>query len=91
MNITPHITEKSLKLAGTKQYTFSVKGKFNKVSIAKFMTEHFDVHPLAVNTVTKKDKRFAIVRVKPNEKIDGFETQADNSKQITDNKKKTKS
>ncbi|MBI3495419.1 50S ribosomal protein L23 [Candidatus Berkelbacteria bacterium] len=75
MNITPYITEKSLKLAGSKQYTFTVKGKFNKVSIATFITEHFHVHPVSVNTVTKNWNRFAIVRVQPNEKIEGFEAE----------------
>ena len=81
--LKPHITEKTLKLADAKQYTFELKGlkgEHNKPEVAKFVARHFKVTPIGVHTVAKKGKRFAIVRVKPNENIEGFEVKTESKK-----------
>lgn len=73
--IKAHITEKTLKLAETKKYTFELgrSRRINKIELAKFVKEHFKVTPVKVNTLRKLGKQFAIVQLKPNEKIEGFE------------------
>lgn len=78
--LKPHLTEKTLKLADSKQYTFELKGKHNKPEVAKLVAKHFKVTPIGVHTVAKKGKRFAIVRLKPNEKIEGFEVKTEPKK-----------
>lgn len=75
--IKPHITEKTLKLADSKRYTFELNRRINKVELAKFLKEQFKVTPLKVNTLKKLGKRFAVVKVKPNEKIEGFEVKTE--------------
>lgn len=75
--IKPHITEKTLKLADSKRYTFEIDRKVNKVVLAKFLKDQFKVTPLKVNTLKKLGKRFAVIKVKPSEKIEGFEVKTE--------------
>jgi len=76
--IKPHITEKSLKLAQVHQYTFELKGtKVNKPSFAKIIKNQFKVTPTQVRMLKKLGKRFAVVKLRANEKIEGFEVKTD--------------
>ncbi len=83
-----HITEKTLKLAESGKYTFELSRsrRINKIELAKFVKEQFKVTPLKVNTLRKLGKpgtgrhsgrQFAIVQLKPNEKIEGFEVKTE--------------
>ncbi|MBI3261048.1 50S ribosomal protein L23 [Candidatus Berkelbacteria bacterium] len=77
--IKAHITEKTLKLAESGKYTFELSRsrRINKIELAKFVKEQFKVTPVKVNTLKKLGRRFAVVQLKPNEKIDGFEVKTE--------------
>ncbi|MBI3559303.1 50S ribosomal protein L23 [Candidatus Gottesmanbacteria bacterium] len=79
--IKPIITEKAMNAVKTNRYTFAVAKEANKNQIAREIKEVFGFQPLAVKTVTIQNKKKAIIKLKPGEKIDLFD--------ITENVKET--
>lgn len=89
MFLKPHITEKTIKAAATKRYTFEVAKGFNKTQIKKAVEKMFNVKVLGVQTTMVRGKMYrtgkkwmqrkaadskkAIVRILPSQKIDLFE------------------
>ena len=90
--IAPIISEKSTKDAGVARFTFKVSKKADKLAIKKAVESKFKVNVVSVSTMNVKGrtKRFgarrieadlpswkkAIVQLKPDQKIDLFETAA---------------
>lgn len=87
--LEPVITEKSMKLAEARRYTFRVDRRMNKDKIRKLAEETFGVHVVKVTTIKEspevkrtylgrkriiQPKKKAIVEVAEKEKIDLFET-----------------
>jgi large subunit ribosomal protein L23 len=87
--LKPIMTEKSYALANAKnKYTFLVKGKANKIEIAKKVEEEYKVKVEKVNTIVRpgklrrnyktnqeyreEDKTKAVVTLKKGDKIDEF-------------------
>ncbi len=84
----PIITEKSLKLAGTGLFTFSVDPKATKNQIKEAVVKHFGVKVVSVHTMTvvgktrrqprrrsnyqTSDWKKALVQLAPGQKIDLF-------------------
>ncbi len=88
----PIITEKSMKLAQTGLYTFSVNPDSNKLQVAKFVADKFKVKVLSVKIINVKGKskaqrkvrgsyltagiKKALVQVDKGQKIALFEVEA---------------
>lgn len=88
--IRPIITEKSIADAAKNLYTFTVNSKANKDDIKKAAEELFKVNVLETHTRVRKGKikstgkkrvkvrsssiKIAVVKIKPDQKIDLFET-----------------
>jgi large subunit ribosomal protein L23 len=93
MLIKPIISEKTMKDAALKRYTFEVGLFDNKPTIASEVASHFKVKVLAVAThirpgkvkkagkkrviITRPDRKIAIVTIDKNQKIDLFETKVE--------------
>ena len=89
--VRPIITERSMKEAAAKRYTFEVDLKANKTQVKKAVEREFGVKVIRVRTAivhgkkyrhTKKwkfgqksDWKKAVVSIKPEQKIELFETQ----------------
>lgn len=89
MLIKPLITEKSLKDAGKKRYTFAVKKEANKPQISQAVEKTFGVKVIEVHTSNMPGKKYrsgkrwvyrykpnwkkAIVTIKSDQKIELFE------------------
>lgn len=87
--IRPITSEKSLREANKKRYTFEVDIKANKTQIKKAAEKTFKVNVIKVQTITIKGKAYrmgkkwqfghksdwkkAVIEVKPDQKIDLFE------------------
>lgn len=90
MLLKPIITEKSLREAKDKRYTFATLTEVTKVDIKRMVENLFKVKVLKVQTmimpgkskrrgkkgltVNLTDWKKAVVRINPSEKIDLFET-----------------
>ena len=88
--VKPIITEKSMKEAAAKRYTFEVDLRANKTQIKKAVEKEFGVKVTRVRTAIvpgrkyrhakkmrlghKPDWKKAVVSIKPDQKIDLFET-----------------
>lgn len=89
MILKPIISEKSMRLAATRQYVFVVPVSANKIEIARAIKKLFKVDVINVRTATikGKSKRFrgitgkrtdtkkAVVTVKEGQSIKVFETE----------------
>ena len=95
MLLKPHITEKTMKQAASKRYTFIVSKLANKTEVKEAVEKIFGVKVLSVKTIVKPGKMYrtgkkwthkkaadmkkAVVQIKADQKIDLFET-ADEAK-----------
>jgi large subunit ribosomal protein L23 len=89
MQFKPHITEKTVKVTGKKQYVFEVDPAFSKTDIRKLVEKTFGVNVIKVQTAilpgktyragkrwiykNKSDWKKAVVTIKPDQKIELFE------------------
>lgn len=86
--LQPVITEKSLSRVNSSQYTFEIDKNLNKYQIKDAVEKEFKVDVLSVRTVLRKGKvkqvgkkrqkktypsrKFAIVKIKKDQKINAF-------------------
>lgn len=94
----PIVTEKSMKLAGSGLYTFEVSKDADKKSIAKLISDKFNVSVISVKTINVKGKfkmqrsvrksfqkpsyKKAIVQLKEGQKLAIFETLSKQPKEV---------
>ena len=98
--IRPIITEKSLRLAGTRQYTFEVDRRANAIEISRAVSEIYRVTITSVRTINRagvirhfrrgqgrtRSWKKAIVTVGKGGKIPGFELESEVPEKKADSK-----
>lgn len=104
MIVKPVISEKSMRLAGSGQYTFTVPSSANKIEIGRAVNKLFKVDVTTVRTLTtngkvkklrgvtgrRKDVKKAVVAVKAGQKIKVFEAEPEEEPKVKTKKKDKK-
>lgn len=104
-NIKPHISEKTVNMSATKEFTMVVPLSYTKTKIISVVKEVFSVDPISVRTmnmksvISRKAKGFqkqksfkkAIIKLSEKQAIPGFQAFADELKKENQQKAKTES